>query len=310
MEGQPEKEQTNRSAVHGNPFPGRRFLPWGLGIAGVVVFGITLPVTKLALADFDAGFITFARAAIAALAALIFLILTGRDFKHRQNGIILLAGMLLIFGFPGLMALALTTVDAYHGGVVLGFLPLMTALIGALLAGERHSPAFWALGGLGATITAGYAWFTGSGATGGSSGFSLGDIWLFLAALCASLGYVLSGKAARNMPGWEVICRALVLNSPLIIAGTVYFHQPHFADASMTGFVSLAYLGLFSMFLGFFAWNTALAMGGIGRIGQLQLLQTFVTLFGSAVLLGEGVDSIAVITCIVIAGIIYLARRA
>ena len=285
--------------------------PWILGIIGVAIFGVTLPVTKLALADFSPWFITFARALIAAGAALAFLLVTRRKIAHPKNGIIFLAGIMVVFGFPGFMALALTTVEAYHGGVVLGFLPLMTAIIGALVAGERHSLLFWVLGMAGAAITAWYAWHTGGEiGTEQNGGFSAGDIWLFLAALSASLGYVLQGKVSRSMPGWEVICRALVLNSPFIIAGTIYFYEPGFAAASFTGWLSMVYLGLFSMFFGFFAWNTALALGGIGRIGQVQLMQTFVTLFASAILLGEQVDGTAIATCCLIAAIIYTARRA
>jgi len=37
-----------------------------------------------------------------------------------------------------------------------------------------------------------------------------------------------------------------------------------------------------------------MAMGGVARVGQVQLLQTFVTLAVSAVLLGETVDAVTV----------------
>jgi drug/metabolite transporter (DMT)-like permease len=47
------------------------------------------------------------------------------------------------------------------------------------------------------------------------------------------------------------------------------------------------YVSMFSMFLGFFAWYRGLALGGIARIGQLQLLQPFLTISASAVLLQE-----------------------
>ena len=50
---------------------------------------------------------------------------------------------------------------------------------------------------------------------------------------------------------------------------------------------SFAYLAVMSQFIGFFAWNKGLAMGGVAKVSQVQLLQTFITLGVSALLLGE-----------------------
>ncbi|MCB1458031.1 MAG: DMT family transporter [Nitratireductor sp.] len=281
-------------------------LAYTLGLAGVVIFGVTLPVTRLALTDFSPWFITFARALLGAGAALVFLVMSKRRLRHVQDGRIFLAGLFLIFGFPAFMALAMQTVPASHGGVVLGILPIATAAIAALVAGERHSRRFWLLCIFGAIIVTAYSLGRGEGT---SHGASLGDLWLLLAGLCASSGYVISGKLARTMPGWEVICRALVLNLPLIAAGVWFSFEPAFLAPSDAGLAALVYLGLGSMFLGFFAWNSALAMGGIARIGQVQLLQTFVTLIASALILGEHVDATTWITAFVVTVLIVLTRR-
>ncbi|MEZ5870680.1 MAG: DMT family transporter [Nitratireductor sp.] len=281
-------------------------LAYLLGLAGVVIFGVTLPVTRLALADFSPWFITFARALLGAGAALTFLVMTGRKLGHAENWRIFLAGLFLIFGFPAFMALAMQSVPASHGGVVLGFLPIATAAIAALIAGERHSLRFWLLCMLGAIIVTAYSLSRGEG---NSRGASLGDLWLLLAGLCASSGYVISGKLARTMPGWEVICRALVLNLPLIAAGVWLSFEPAFLSPSNAGLIALTYLGFGSMFLGFFAWNSALAMGGIARIGQVQLLQTFVTLAASALILAEHIDAVTMLTALVVTALIFLTRR-
>ena len=52
----------------------------------------------------------------------------------------------------------------------------------------------------------------------------------------------------------------------------------------------LIYLALVSQYFGFWLWNNALAIGGVARIGQVQLLQPFATLAIAAVLLGETID--------------------
>jgi drug/metabolite transporter (DMT)-like permease len=48
------------------------------------------------------------------------------------------------------------------------------------------------------------------------------------------------------------------------------------------------------MLIGFFFWYRGMALGGVARVGQTQLLQPFLTLLGAAVLLGEplAIDSL------------------
>jgi drug/metabolite transporter (DMT)-like permease len=53
--------------------------------------------------------------------------------------------------------------------------------------------------------------------------------------------------------------------------------------------ISFAYVALMSQYLGFFAWNAGLAIGGIAHVSQVQLLQTFVTLLIASVLNREDI---------------------
>ena len=47
------------------------------------------------------------------------------------------------------------------------------------------------------------------------------------------------------------------------------------------------YVALFSQWIGFFAWNAGMAMGGIARVSQVQLLQPFFTFALAALFAGE-----------------------
>ena len=64
------------------------------------------------------------------------------------------------------------------------------------------------------------------------------------------------------------------------------------------------------MFLGFFAWNTGLSLGGLARVGQLQLLQPFGTLAIAAVILGESISISTVGFTIAIVAIVAMGRLA
>jgi drug/metabolite transporter (DMT)-like permease len=275
-----------------------------LGILAVVMFAGSLPFTRLALTGYSPWFITFGRAFIATILSVAFILVLKRPFPKAHILPLAGAGFMLGVGFPGLMAIALQTVPSAHGGVVLGILPLMTALFAALLDGDRPSPLFWFCAVSGGLLVALFAVR--------DSGFTptAGDVGLFAACICASIGYVISGKLSRFMTGWEVISWALIFISPISIIGTIYTWEPRFANASLQAHVSLGYLGLISMYLGFFAWNVAMAKGGIARVGQVQLLQTFVTLLIAYLLLGEHIGWDAIVFAGAVSLLVYVSRRA
>ena len=275
-----------------------------LGFIGVTIFAGTVPATKIAVGELNPWFVTFARAAIAGSLAAVILLITGRRLPKRVWKSSILAGICLILGFPGFLGLALLTVPAAHSGVVLGLLPITTATLAVLFAGERPSLIFWVWSLIGAVLVTTFA------IRDGATGLVLGDFYLVCAALSASFGYVISGKLSREKPGWEVICWHLVLTSPIILTGTYIFWDNAIFSASIPVKLSFAYVSLFSMFLAFFAWNAGLALGGIARVGQMQLLQTFITLLLVWLILGEtlSVETLAFAAAIVV--VIWFAGRA
>ncbi|MBW3095934.1 DMT family transporter [Pseudohoeflea coraliihabitans] len=274
-----------------------------LGLAGVAIFGGTLPATRLALEGFSPGFITFGRALIAACVAAAALALLKRRPPRRHLPQLLLAGLMLAYGFPGFSSIAMQTVPSAHGGVVLGVLPLMTAAFAALIAGERPGPAFWAWGVAGAVLVVAFS------LSGGDIEAARGDLWLVMAAISAACGYVISGKLARTMPGWEVIAWMLVFVAPISLIGTVVTWDSGFDAPGSMALSALAYLSLGSMFLGFVFWNRGLALGGIARIGQVQLLQSFFTLAFAALILGETVAPVMIAFAVAVAGVVFMGRK-
>jgi len=294
---------TERIETAGRESMSRETLGLLLGLAGVVIFGGTLPFTKLALIGFDPAFVCFGRAAIASIAAAAVLTVFGKRLQRQHAPMLFVAGLLLVFGFPLMSTIAMQTVPAAHGAVVLGILPLTTSIFAALIGGERPSALFWLCGVAGAALVVFFALR--------DSGMSLssGDVWLFMAGIAASLGYVISGKVARHMPGWEVICWALILTAPISIIGSVMLFHRGYLHVPAAAVVGLAYLSFGSMFLGFFAWNVGLAMGGIARVSQVQLLQAFVTIAVSALMLREVVTIDTVLFAVAVMAIVALGRK-
>lgn len=286
----------------------REWLGLVLGLIGVIVFGGSLPMTKLAVAHFEPLFVTFARPAGAGLLALAMLVALRRPLPPRAALVPLtISSGALVWGWPGLTNFAMKTVPAAHGGVVAGLLPLATAVAASLMVRDRQPFAFWLFAVAGAAVVIGFALLDNA------DGLTAGDGLLLLAVGVCAVGYVAAGDLSRRMPGWEVVSWMLVMSLPVALAGTFWSWPATGLSAPPRALTGLAYVTVLSQYLGFFAWNMGLAMGGIARVSQVQLVQTFVTLGFAAIVLGEAVTpltwAVALAVVAVVAGAQLVARR-
>jgi drug/metabolite transporter (DMT)-like permease len=276
-----------------------------LGFVGVAVFSVTLPATRLAVLALDPWLVAFGRMLLAAIAGAVTLLLWRAPLPDRvtlARLLVVAAGVVL--GFPLFSTLAMARVDASHGGVILAVLPLCTALAAAWRAGERPSVAFWAAALAGAGLVLAFALLRGAGAP------QRADLYLVLACVLAAVGYAEGAVLARRMPGLQVIAWALVLSLPLVLPICLLLAPRLPAAAGPAAWAAFLYVALGSQVLGFFFWYRGLALGGIARVGQVQLLQTFLTLGASALLLGERLDATTLIFAAGTVLCVWAARRA
>lgn len=272
---------------------------WINGFIGVLIFSGSLPATRLAVLEFDPVFLTVARATIAGILAVCLLVL----FKEQRPGrsqllSLVIVALGVVVGFPLLTALALQYVTSAHSIVFVGLLPLATAVFGVVRGGERPRPVFWFFSVLGSLLVVGFA------VSQGLTASPEGDILMLLAILACGLGYAEGAKLSRTLGGWQVICWALLLALPVMAWLTWWRAPTTFSGISMPAWLSLGYVSLFSMLIGFVFWYRGLAQGGIAAVGQLQLLQPFFGLALAATLLHEQVNlgmlvvTVAVILCV------------
>lgn len=256
------------------------------GFMGVLIFSMTLPATRTAVLALDPWFVAFGRLALAGLVAGTVLYLQGIPLPPRDQLIrIGRTALGVVLGFPLLTTLALRHVEAAHAAVVIGVLPLLTAMVAVLVAGERPRPAFWLFASAGAACVLAYT----LGQTRLEAAWP--DLLLLLAALAAAYGYAEGAVLAKSMQGLQVISWALVLALPVSLPATLLLlAEVPAAAAPWQAWTGFLWVAIFSQYLGFYFWYRGLAEGGIARVGQVQLLQTFLTLGFSALLLGEALD--------------------
>jgi drug/metabolite transporter (DMT)-like permease len=256
-----------------------------LGFIGVLIFSLTLPMTRVAVAELDAWLIGLGRAVVAAMPAAAYLAWRQAPRPRRAEWSALAAVAIgVIVGFPVCSSIGMQTVPAAHGAIVVGVLPLATALFAAWLGGERPSKAFWLFAVAGSAVVLVFAWRSGGG------GFATGDLWLLAAVMLGALGYAEGGRLARTIGGPEVICWALVVTAPLLVVPVAWLAWRQPWPVATTTVLAFTYVTLFSQFLGFFAWYRGLAEGGLARVGQVQLLQVFLTIGFAGLLFGETID--------------------
>ncbi len=272
---------------------------WLNGLLGVIIFSGSLPATRIAVLDLDPFFVTVARATIAGMLALIVLVINKEKFPQKTQFLSLgIVALGVVIGFPLLSALALRYVTSAHSIVFVGILPVSTAVFGIIRGGERPRPVFWIFSILGSLLVVGYA------LRQGISSSPVGDILMLFSVILCGLGYAEGGKLSKTLGGWQVISWALVFSLPVALPLTYIFLPSTVAHVGIGAWASLAYVSLFSMFIGFIFWYKGLAQGGIASIGQLQLLQPFFGLILAASLLHEEVNigmlfvTIGVILCV------------
>jgi drug/metabolite transporter (DMT)-like permease len=223
---------------------------------------------------------------------------------RRHWGPLAISALGTVVGFPLSLALALRQVDATHAAVVTGLMPLATSLIGALFTGQRPSLGFWACALAGCGLVIAFAAWRGGGA------LSPGDGLLLLAVLFTGMGYVAGARVAAERPASEVICWVLVMSLPLTLPSALWlWPQAPVAGFRTSAWLGFAYVSLFSMWLGFFAWYRGLALGGVVKVGQVQLLQPFLAMMFAVPLLGEKLDAMTVVFSLAVIGVVFLGKR-
>lgn len=281
-----------------------------LGFIGVVIFALTLPMTRLAagtseVPQMSGVFIAMGRAVVAAALSAILLLATRAPLPAQDDWWQLaLTSAGVVFGFPLLTSIAMRYVEAVHASVIVGVLPLATAAVGAWLHRQRPSTGFWACAALGSALVVAFAVIRS-----GSSGLSIdpADALLLAAMGCAAVGYGYGARLSQRMRAEHVICWALIIALPLTLPSAWVTRPQSVLHAS--AWWAFAYLAVFSMWLGFFAWYRGLALGGTVRVSQVQLLQPFLGMLFAVPLLGERLDALTLGFAVAVIATVFAGKK-
>ncbi|PXW94568.1 drug/metabolite transporter (DMT)-like permease [Sphaerotilus hippei] len=278
-----------------------------LGLLGVLIFAMTLPMTRLAVGPLEDPqlppvFVTAGRAAGAGLLGALYLMWVRAPWPLRADrGLLLVSALGSVVGFPLFLGLALREVPAMHAAVITGVLPLCTAVVAAWHLRQRPSTGFWACALLGAALVLMYAARQGGGRLVAADGL------LLLAMLSGAIAYVSGARLCAHRPAEQVISWVLVFSLPLTLPIALWQWPAMPVRPSAWG--ALAYVTVFSMWLGFFAWYRGLAMGGTVRVSQVQMVQPFLSLLLAAPVLGEALQAETLWFAAAVMAVVWVGRR-
>lgn len=275
-----------------------------IGFVGILIFSLTLPVSKIAVLSFDPYFIAFGRALLAGLVALLYLLYQQAPLPSKTDLMkFVVIALGVVFGFPIFTTVAMKEGSSSHGAVILGMMPLATTVIGVIRFKERPSLGFWLVSLLGAALVVIYALLKSAGS------FTYIDGLLVLGGICACIGYVEGGELSRKMNPRAVISWALVISLPLNALMSYLTFSTEYWSADAIAWTSFVYLSLFPMFLGFFFWYEGLAIGGIARVSQVQLIQPFCTLLAASILLGDSLTWMNMVFAFLVVSTVVLSKK-
>jgi drug/metabolite transporter (DMT)-like permease len=287
-----------------------------LGVLGVAIFALTLPMTRLATGTVGAPqlspwFVTFGRAVLAGFLSVMVLLATRAPWPTAtQRKPLAMALLGNAIGYPLMLGLALRHVTSGHAAVITALLPLATAAVAAFVLHQRARLGFWLLALLGSVLVVAYsllrAYQSGNG-VGYGFGLEWADLLLLVAVLAASVGYVYGAQVTPALGAEKVICWVCVMALPITLPGALLTWPTH--SIALSAWLALTYVGVFSMWAGFFAWYRGLAMGGTLRVSQTLLLQPFFSILAALPLLGEPLELMTLGFALAVVTTVFFGRR-
>jgi len=125
--------------------------------------------------------------------------------------------------------------------------------------------------------------------------------------VAASVGYIHGARITPALGAERVICWVCLLALPVTLPAALWLWPTHsVAPSAWGGFI---YVGVFSMWAGFFAWYRGLALGGALRVSQTQLLQPFFSILAAIPLLGEPLDMVTLGFAAAVVATVAIGRR-
>lgn len=254
----------------------------------MLFWGFNVSAIKILVEHFPPITITSLR--IFASGAIVFLILAlmkkirKPSFKEWQ--FIFFGSLFNIVAHHFFLSLGLLENSATNTGLILGLGPILTALLSSLIL--KKIPTFLQILGF-LSGSAGVSFIILSG-EGKLTGLAAGDIYIFIAIFSQALSFIIISKGAKTMEPILLTGYMLLVGSGLLFLISL-IREPRGLESilDVPGYVMVTFIlsAVFATALGQVIYNSTIHKIGPAETSIFLNLNTFFSLVGSALILGE-----------------------
>ena len=230
-----------------------------LACTSTMLGGVTVVLTRLVISQSDSLTFAAVRYGLAAIFLLGVLLISTRIPRFTRRDLIWLTifGVIMFTGFPYFMTRALEDTTAARGALMFATLPLVTILIGTLFRVERltvRKIAGIAIAITGSTIVLGQD----AGVTAPDA--LRGDIFMFLAILCAAAFNVFSPRYLARYGNLPIVVLTMIVGTTVLSVLAIAFGSPFSGslDFDLTGWFVMFLLAIPGAAAMTFMWGRAL----------------------------------------------------
>jgi drug/metabolite transporter (DMT)-like permease len=186
-------------------------------------------------------------------------------------------------GYTALLMAGLREASAGDAAIIVGMLPLVSALFAVLALGERPTVALWlAL----AAAVAGVVLATGEG--GSQPGSWFGNALVLGAVVCESLFILLNRKMATDVPPLALSVLVTVIGLAMSVLAAL-FEAPWTLAYGRDALLAIAYYALVPTVAGYLLWYAGAGRVGAGEASLMTAVAPVAALVLAALVLGEPV---------------------
>jgi len=276
-----------------------------LATVTVVLWGVSFPVSRVAVREISPLALATARFAVAAL--LLWPAARGRGFSLARADLpaVLLLGLLGVTLYFALENYGLVFTTASHASLIVATVPLGSAAVEAVR--RRRLPRPISVAGMAVAILGVAIIVRPEGADGRGI---WGDL-LVLGAMAAWVAYTfLARDLMARYPALLVTASTMAAGAGTLLplATVEAFFRPLHAP-SLAAWAALAYLGLLCSALAYLLWNLALPVLGVAVANNLLNVIPLVSVLTGVLALGEPFTlSVALGGALVLLGVVVVER--
>lgn len=258
----------------------------------MVIWGFNVSAIKILVTQFPPVMIQGVRVLMAGIAVILFLVLQKSFHKvSRKNFFgIIVAALFGVLGHHLFLAIGLTATSATNAGLILGLVPLSTAVMAMIFLNERLT----VLKTMGIIAALFGVYLIVMNEKGTLSGLSLGDLYVLGAVLTQAISFILIKKLSVSIDSRQMTGLMLLMGAILLIIASFLFPETEPVKLSeQPGYVwwVLAGSAIFATGLGHMLYNYSIHKLGASSTSIFINLTPFFSIVGSSMFLGEEIQT-------------------